>query len=41
MLYTACQDSEARELVSCVKELRKKLGKEGIKEFSWSLDEVT
>lgn len=41
ILYAACQDNEARQLVSCVKELRKKLGKEGIKAFVWSLDEIT
>jgi len=41
ILYAACQDNEARQLVPCVKELRKKLGKEGIKAFVWSLDEIT
>lgn len=41
ILYVTCQDNEARQLVSCVKELRKKLGKEGIKAFIWSLDEIT
>lgn len=41
ILYAACQDNEAKQLVSCVKELRKKLGKEGIKAFVWSLDEIT
>ncbi len=41
ILYATCQDNEARQLVSCVKELRKKLGKEGIKAFVWSLDEIT
>ncbi|MDO9572791.1 MAG: hypothetical protein Q7J37_02775 [Candidatus Omnitrophota bacterium] len=41
ILYIACQDNEAKQLVSCVKELSKKLGKEGIKAFAWSLDEIT
>lgn len=41
ILYVACQDSEAKQIISCVKELRKKLGQEGIKAFSWNLDEIT
>jgi hypothetical protein len=41
VLYTACQENEAEELLSCVKELRKKLGKEGIKAFAWTLDKIT
>jgi hypothetical protein len=41
ILYVACQDSEAKHLLSCVKELRKKLRQEGIKAFSWNLDEIT
>lgn len=41
ILYAACQENEAKQLISCVKELRKKLGKEGIKAFAWSLDEMT
>jgi len=41
ILYAACQENEAKQLVSCVKELRKKLGKEGVKAFVWSLDELT
>lgn len=41
ILYVACQESEAKQIVSCVKELRKKLGKEGVKAFVWNLDELT
>jgi hypothetical protein len=41
ILYAACQDNETRQLILRVKELRKKLGKEGVKAFAWSLDEVT
>ncbi len=41
ILYAACQDNEAKQLVSCVKEMRKKLGREGIKAFVWSLHEIT
>lgn len=41
ILYAACLATEAKHLLSCVKELRKKLGKEGVKAFTWKLDEVT
>jgi len=40
ILYVACQEVEARQFLSCVKELRKKLGKEGVKAFSWNLEEI-
>jgi nitrogen regulatory protein PII len=41
ILYVACQDNEARQLVFCVKELRKRLGKEGIKAFIVPIEEIT
>jgi hypothetical protein len=41
ILYAACQEAEAKQLLVCVKELRKKLWQEGLKAFSWKLDEVT
>lgn len=41
ILYVACSEKEAEELISCVKELRKKLGKEGIKAFVWNLEDTT
>ena len=41
VLYIACADAEAKRILSCVRELRKKLGKEGIKAFVWDLAEVT
>ena len=41
ILYVACQDPEAKQIFSCVKELRKKLGREGIKAFSWNIEEVS
>ena len=41
ILYIACQDNEAKKLVSCVKELRKKLGREGIKAFVLPIEEAT
>ena len=41
LLYIACEEQEAKKLVSCVKELRKTLAKEGVKAFVWSLEETT
>ena len=41
VLYVACEDKEAKQLLSCIKELRKTLGKEGIKAFLLPLEEVT
>lgn len=41
ILYVACEEGQARQLLSCVKELRKNLRQEGIKAFSWNLEEVT
>ena len=41
VLYVACEEREAKKIVSCVKELRKSLGKEGIKAFVWSLEDIT
>jgi len=35
ILYVACELNEAENLLSCVKSLRDKLGKEGIKAFMW------
>lgn len=41
VLYAACEDRDVKQLLTCVKELRKKLGKEGVKAFVWDLEEVT
>ncbi len=41
ILYVACQEIEAKKLLLCVKDLRNKLGKEGIKAFTWNLEEIT
>ncbi|HOX54064.1 MAG: hypothetical protein PHI86_02330 [Candidatus Omnitrophica bacterium] len=41
ILYVACKEAEAEKLVSCVKGLRTKLGKEGVKAFVWELKDVT
>jgi len=41
ILYIACEEKEAKEILSCIKELRKKLGKEGIKAFILPVEEAT
>ncbi len=41
ILYIACEEKQAKQILSCIKELRKKLGKEGIKAFIWNLEEIT
>lgn len=41
ILYVSCSDEDAKQLLVCVKNLRLKLGKEGVKAFSWDLQEVT
>jgi len=41
ILYVACQEAQAKQMLSCAKELRGKLGKEGVKAFSWALEEIS
>ncbi len=41
ILYVACEEKEARQIFSCVRELRKTLGREGIKAFILPLEEMT
>jgi len=40
-LYIACEENQAKQILSCVKELRKKLSHEGIKLFVLPLEELT
>lgn len=40
-MFIACQEKDAKFLVSGVKELREKIGTEGIKAFAWVIDELT
>ncbi|MDD4939937.1 MAG: hypothetical protein PHE18_04235 [Candidatus Omnitrophica bacterium] len=40
ILYAACGEDIAAQIVSCVKELRKDLGKEGVKAFLLPLEEA-
>jgi hypothetical protein len=41
ILYVACEDKQAKQMMSCVKELRKSLAQEGIKAFLMPLEEIT
>ncbi|MBN1353289.1 MAG: hypothetical protein JW994_01285 [Candidatus Omnitrophica bacterium] len=41
ILYIACEEKRKDSLLSCVAQLRKKLGREGIKAFVWPLEELT
>ena len=41
ILYIACEESRVKQLLSCIKELRQELGKEGIKAFVLPVEEVT
>jgi nitrogen regulatory protein PII len=41
LLYVACEERAAKQLLIYVKELRKKLGKEGIKAFVLPVEEIT
>ncbi len=41
ILYIACPEKEAQQLLVLVKELRKKLGREGVKAFVLPAEEIT
>jgi nitrogen regulatory protein PII len=41
ILYIVCQDKEAKQILTHIKELRNELGKEGVKAFVWNLEEIT
>lgn len=41
LLYVACEEKQAKQMFSCVKELRKELGKEGIKAFVMPVEDLT
>jgi hypothetical protein len=41
ILYVVCDEKQAMQLLSYVKELRKKLSKEGIKAFVLPIEEIT
>lgn len=41
ILYVACDERQAKQAISCIKELRKKLGQEGVKAFVLPIEEST
>jgi len=41
ILYVACEEKQAKQMLGCVEELRKKLGQEGIKAFILPVEELT
>lgn len=41
ILYVASPDDAAQKVLADVRELRKSLGKEGVKAFLWPLEEIT
>ena len=41
ILYVACEETQARQMLNCVRTLRKTLGKEGVKAFVLPIEEMT
>jgi nitrogen regulatory protein PII len=41
ILDVGCDDKQAQQMLSCVRELRKKIGHEGIKAFILPIEEIT
>ena len=41
ILYVACEEKNAQEVISCIRELRKKFKHEGVKAFVLPVEEVT
>lgn len=41
VIFSAMEDNKVEELIRRVKDLRTKLGKAGIKAFTWQLEEIT
>ena len=41
VLYVACEEEEAQQMLSCIRELRKKIGHEGIKAFVLPIEAFT
>lgn len=40
-IFSAIEDKKTEGLLKHIKDLRAKLGKEGVKAFTWSLEEIT
>ncbi len=41
ILYIACDEKNSQKLLSCIREIRKTLGREGVKAFILPLEELT
>ncbi|MCM8770838.1 MAG: hypothetical protein NC936_03095 [Candidatus Omnitrophica bacterium] len=41
ILYVACDEEQAKQMLAAIRELRKKLGREGLKAFVIPLEELT
>ena len=41
LLYVACDEAKGVELLTGIRELRRKLGREGVKAFIWPLQDLT
>jgi len=41
ILYLACEEKNAKRILEAIRELRKKIGREGIKAFLLPLEEIT
>jgi len=41
IIYSACEEKQASQMLACIRELRKKLGQEGIKGLVLPLEEST
>ncbi len=41
ILYVACEDKDGARLLACVKELRKQIGKEGVKAFVLPIEDFS
>lgn len=41
VLYAACPDDRVQQILAAIRNLRKSLGKEGVKAFVWQLVEMT
>lgn len=41
VLMTCVDDAKAAAILACIRDLRQRLGKEGVKAFVWSVNEVS
>lgn len=41
ILFVACTETQAKNILNCIKELRETLGKEGVKAFVMPIEDLT